>query len=511
MDEVQYVRQGASMGTHGLEPTGWGNPPLFKYLLFGEYGVLFLVGKLLGWYRSTAEFGAANTLDPTALYLLGRGTSALLGAATIAVVFVIAEVAYNRRVGLLAAWFLATAFFHVRESHFAVNDVATTFLVTLTMLFAILIAVEGKIRWYVLAGITLGLGFATKYSAIFTLVPIVVAHFVSPSASQSRLAKPNLSRLIVSPAVAGLTAVIVSPYFILRPGNVIHDTYQGLYLAAQQGFDGWQIDSAGGYVFYARTLIWGLGWGLCFLTLAGWALALWRHSPGDVVLLSLPVTFYLLLGRQQMYFARFILPCVPIILVLAARSLDVVCARVLPERRTQAAVVAGIAMLVTSQPLANSIRFDYLMTQTDTRTLAKQWIEDNLPAGARIAVDWPFYGPPLATNDKLQPASERTFNVTVLGGEGLSQHPLSWYREQGYDYLVVSSFIADIPVLDAERNRIRQRFYAPLASDLGLVQQLRPSSSLSLGTWVFDEVYGPAVSLWQRERPGPTITVYRLP
>jgi hypothetical protein len=29
-------------------------------------------------------------------------------------------------------------------------------------------------------------------------------------------------------------------------------------------------------------------------------------------------------------------------------------------------------------------------------------------------------------------------------------------------------------------------------------------------TFIFDEIYGPAISLWQRERPGPTIKVYRL-
>ena len=32
VDEVQYVRQAASMGQRGLEPVWWNNPPFYKYL-----------------------------------------------------------------------------------------------------------------------------------------------------------------------------------------------------------------------------------------------------------------------------------------------------------------------------------------------------------------------------------------------------------------------------------------------------------------------------------------------
>jgi hypothetical protein len=76
VDEQQYVRQAASMGTRGLQPVWWNNPPFFKYILFGEYGMLFIVGKVFGWYSSAASFGAQNTLNPTGLYLLARISSA---------------------------------------------------------------------------------------------------------------------------------------------------------------------------------------------------------------------------------------------------------------------------------------------------------------------------------------------------------------------------------------------------------------------------------------------------
>jgi 4-amino-4-deoxy-L-arabinose transferase-like glycosyltransferase len=510
VDEVQYVRQAASMGARGLEPTWWNNPPFFKYILLGEYGALFVVGKVLGWYTAAADFGAQHTLDPTGLYLLGRMTSALFGMLTVFVVYLLGKTAYNRRVGLLAAWFLAVSFIHVRDSHFAVNDVALTFFVTVTLLAAVQIAQTAEKKWYMLGGAALGLGFATKYSAVFALVPLLVAHFVSPGVRVKGVTRWQVRRLAIAPAVAGLAAVIGSPYFVLTPGKVVRDVYAALYLAGQHGFDGWQIDPAGGYVFYLKSLSWGLGWGLLFLVLGGLVVAALRHLSKDLVLLSLPIATYAVMGRQQMYFARFMLPIVPAFLILGASLLEKVISSPARSRKGALLVLAAGVLLVTAQPLADGLRFDYLLTRQDTRTQAKQWIETHIPAGAKIAVDWPTHGPPLSTLEKAMPDSMRTYDVTIVGGTGLSDHPLQWYREQGFDYLIASSFIYRIPLLDKTRDAERRAFYASLDRELELVQAFRPYDGDEEPPFIFDEIYGPAISLWQRQRPGPTIKIYHV-
>ena len=87
---------------------------------------------------------------------------------------------------------------------------------------------------------------------------------------------------------------------------------------------------------------------------------------------------------------------------------------------------------------------------------------------------------------------------------------MQWYREQGFDYLIASSFIYRIPLVDRERDAERQAFYASLDQELELVQEFRPYQGDTEPPFIFDEIYGPAVSLWQRERPGPTIKIYRI-
>ena len=516
VDEVQYVRQAASMGANGLEPVWWNNPPFYKYVLLGEYAGLFGIGKLLGWYSSVADFGAQNVLDPTWLYLLGRGTSALLGTLTVLVVYWLGKATYDRRVGLLAAWFLAVCFIHVRDSHYAVNDIPLTFFVTVALLAAVKIVESGDKKWYALAGIALGLGFATKYSAASALVPIVLAHFFSPGVQLKARFRLQVHRLAIALAAAGLAAIVASPYFVLTPGRVIQDAYEALYLAGRQGFDGWQIDPAGGYIFYLKSLWWGLGVGLFVLCLSGIAWTVVKRQPVSLVLLSFPMLLYLFMGQQNMFFARFILPAVPPLLVLAASAAGDLLEQIASwtdARRSvafESVALLIIVIFVTAQPITSSIRHGYLLTQNDTRTLAKEWIEVNILEGVRIAVDWPHHGPSLSTLDDPEADSNRTYDVWLVGGHGLPDHSLEYYQAEGYEYLIASSFIYNIPLVDEHRDAERQVFYTSLDEELELVQDFQPYEGDSEPMFTFEEIYGPAVSLWQRERPGPTLKIFRV-
>ncbi|MBN1877013.1 MAG: glycosyltransferase family 39 protein [Anaerolineae bacterium] len=509
VDEVQYVRQAASMGSQGLEPVWWNNPPFYKYVLLAEYGGLFAVGRILGWYASTADFGARHMVDPTILYLLARGTTAVLGTLTVALAYLLGKTAYSRLVGLLSAVFLAVAFLHVRDSHFAVNDIPLTFFTTVMLLASIKIAQSGKPKWYAVAGIALGLGFATKYSAALAGFPLLAAHLLSPG---FRFAKGQWGwRRIGLAALATCgAAVLGSPYFVLTPGKVIHDAYQALYLAGQSGFEGWQIDPAGGFLFYLKTLSWGLGIGLLLVSIAGLIYDLVRRQPPDVILATFILLGYLFWGRQQMYFARFIIPLIPPLLVLAAALVEKAAQRFAPASGKVNRTLAIAALLLMAQPLTQSLRLDYLWTQTDTRTLARQWIEQNLPADARIAVDWRTHAPPLSTADQPAVAAGREYDVLIVGGAGLAEYTLEWYREQGLDYLIASSFIYNISLLDAAKDTTRRAFYASLDRDLMLIQTFWPNTTQMEPSFIFDEVVGPAVSLWQRERPGPVLKIYRV-
>jgi hypothetical protein len=151
-----------------------------------------------------------------------------------------------------------------------------------------------------------------------------------------------------------------------------------------------------------------------------------------------------------------------------------------------------------------------LLTQLDTRTIAKGWIEANIPAGAKIAADWPIHTPPLSAANQPVPDSSAAYDLQYIGGSGLSDHDLDWYRQQGYGYLIATSFIYDIPLVFPKQDADRKAFYASLPQKLVPVKKFSADPGGTEPPFIFDEIYGPAVSLWQRERPGPTIEIYQL-
>jgi uncharacterized membrane protein len=472
--------------------------------------VFYLFGRLFGWYSSLGEFGIENKFDPTNLYLIGRATSVLFGVFTVPVVYWLGRAAYSKTIGLLASAFLAVTFIHVRDSHYAVNDIATTLFVTLALVGAIMLNKRGSSRWYVFSGIAVGLGFATKYSAIISVIPILIAHFIRPSVKVTDIRKLNLRPLLLFIAVCLLVSVAASPYFILDFGQVVQDINSSLYQAGQAGFDGWEIDQDGSIAYYVKSLIWGLGFGLFVLSLIGACFALLRHRKVDIIIVSLPIVFFIAASSQSMYFARFLLPIVPVLLVLSALVLTKALKRIIQNTLHRGLALAAVSLILLIQPAAASLRHDYLLTQSDTRTLAKQWIDSNISAGSRIAVDWPFHGPPLATSAIKLPNSMESYDVTVVGGHGLSDNPLSWYAEEEFDYIVASSFIWEIGLVDTEANRRKVEFYLSLEDKYDCLKQFTPYRSSIDSSQIFDDIYGPVTDLWQRNRPGPILKVCRI-
>jgi hypothetical protein len=281
------------------------------------------------------------------------------------------------------------------------------------------------------------------------------------------------------------------------------------------GFGLWQIDTISGWEFYLKTLLYGLDLVMLILGIVGLArrtvVAVARREAASIVLISFPLVYFLVMGSTQHYFARYALPLIPFVALCAAEATVAAYDWLAVRHRSLAwATAAILATAAVALPLLRSIQHDMLLTQLDTRTIAKEWIEANIPAGAKIATDWPTHTPPLSTAEQPVPGGAVVYDVQNIGGSGLSDHDLDWYRRQGYDYLIASSFIYDIPLVFPKQDTDRKTFYASLPQKLVLVKKFSASPDGLEPPFLFDEIYGPAISLWQRERPGPTIEIYQL-
>jgi 4-amino-4-deoxy-L-arabinose transferase-like glycosyltransferase len=443
----------------------------------------------------------------------------LFGSATALVVYWLGKRVNRHSAGALAAMFLAVSFLHVRDSHYGVPDVTAPFFICLTILFCVLAYQKHDIKYVLLAAVSLGLSVAIKWSIWPVGIPVMITTIVY---FQHRIRQTpyRRSRLLLALILVGLCLIagftLGGFQLLLQPTTYLSYALREVRAGEAGGFGFWQIDTVSGWSFYLKTLLYGLGIVLLSLGITGFIrrsiIAITRRDTISVLLVSFPLVYYLMMGSTQHYFARYALPLVPFLALYAAEAVIAVFDWLKARNHSMAMVIATLlAIAALTPPMVASAGHDALLTRADTRTFAKEWIEANLPAGAKIAADWPMHTPPLSTTERPIPASAgKHYDVNYVGESGLSEHTLDWYRQQGYDYLIASSFIYQIPLVFPQQDADRKAFYASLALDLPLVKEFSASSDGSEPPFLFDEIYGPAISMWQRERPGPTIKIYQL-
>jgi dolichyl-phosphate-mannose-protein mannosyltransferase len=479
------VLQALAVG--GRLPNGltFANPPLFKYVLLTAYAADYAVQQILGLSASPQDFIAHFRADPSQLYLIARVTSAVIGSATAVAGYALGAAVGGRRVGLIAAWLTAVAYLLVRDSHFGVDDALVTLLVTIGLVLCIRIAHGGTRRDYAAGGALAGLAFAAKYDGIALLAPFVLAHVL-------RGANRRQGDLMLGLTACLAAGLIAFPSLLTETSRVLQDIYLHLYLGATGGYDG--LDPAGGYISYGKSLVTGFGWPLVVAVLVGLVLSVRRRDRSLMVVAALPLSMIAVLGAQQMYFARFLLPTLPALLVAAAAALDSLMA-------IQALVGFLAAMVVALPTLVDAVRFDVLLTHEDTRQQAAGWIATQLPTGTVVAVDAPPLGPPL-------PAAGQ--QVRVATDSSLFDLTSEEYRARGVEYLIISSFTSEVRSIDPARDARRLAFYAGLDRAAEVVARFQPYAGGSAPPFVYDQIYAPFNSLNELDRPGPTITVYRF-
>jgi hypothetical protein len=488
IDEPTYVSAALNLGAgiigRQTNPTGFSN------LLFGEYAAYFIIGRLLGLFPSASAFEQAYRTDPSMFLLLGRLTSVIFGTLTVWTLYQLGKLLYGVSGGLMAAALLAVAFLHMRDSHYAVPDITMVSLAWLAILLAVWAVSKGRLRYLTLAGVFAGLAVATKWSAW----PIIFSMLLAVFYTNQRVGLLSRGLLLLLGCAVGFIAGGFQLF--LQPSTYFNYALRELQAGEGGGFGIWLVDTVPGWLFYLKTLTYGLGIILLAFALFGSLLYLvravrkGREAGVELIILAFPLVYFLVMGATRHYFARYALPLIPFMTLAAAGGilfLSQQLARNRPKFAWSIAAVLLVAAMASS--LIASVRHNVLLTRTDTRTEAKEWIESHIPAGTRIAVDWPVHGPPLATSETSISHSPKSYEVVSIGGSGLSEHPVSWYREQGFDFVIVSSFISEIPVVYEDLNQTRRSFYASLDRELSLVQEFQPSDTDTFSAFVFDEIW----------------------
>jgi hypothetical protein len=439
VDEARFAQLSAGIVKGDLNPHFFFIPNLYMYMVAGAWEGAFLAGKVLGTFHTRADFLGRLDTDPTLLYLLGRLVTVLTALLTVFFLYVLGKRMYNPRVGWLAALFLILSLEHTRASHDMYPDATMLLFMVLSFLFIWAVYREGKTRDYLLAGLFAGLAFATKYGGHVLFISLALAHLFRGLEQKRPLREIILSLPLVGSGLAFVLAFLaVDPYVLFDFATFkAHFNWQSAHLFSLGHYG--TAPSVSVPLFYLRYgFLENLGLVIQFLALGGLILGFVKSRRREWILFATPLVLQITVSTWKTYATRYMLPSAPFFILIAAFFTDWLLSRPRPGGAPGAALKEGWASgrrawmgaaLVTLAVLPSAVRifkFDVNLIRPDTRTVAKDWIEANLPPGTKIALEQ--YGPPIS------PSVYHAFSVRP----SLSQVNLEWLSRRRIEYAVIS-------------------------------------------------------------------------
>jgi 4-amino-4-deoxy-L-arabinose transferase-like glycosyltransferase len=417
IDEPEIVERAFNMMRSGsLHPHFFDYPGLPLYLQLLVSIARFLAGAIGGEWYSLAQ------AEPASFYLWGRIATALIGTATVVVVYQIG-MRWGARHALLAAGLMAVLPLHVRYSHFVLTDTPLTFFVALTFLLSLAAHERGTTASFAMAGASAGLAAATKYNGGVALLMPVIACWMTHPVAAGRL-KPIFATILASAAAF----LVCAPYTVLDLPAFL-DSFARLAYQYRAAIVGESLA-----VLYFKYLVrHAFGWPAVLLALGGMGLGFVRlvRGPGRVrwmLAVVFPVVYYMMLTTQKIVFARYLLPLTPTVCLLAATGVVSgvsLLRRYEIPRAPRTALIAALTIAALLPPLVMSIGTDRDMARANTIDQAYSWILQNIPAGSSIVLE---------RRAMLLPAQYKVSYVPLL-----RQKTYDELRNEGADYLVANS------------------------------------------------------------------------
>ncbi|TKJ28260.1 MAG: hypothetical protein CEE40_11845, partial [Chloroflexi bacterium B3_Chlor] len=414
-DEHAIVERAATILRTGDYSPHWFNyPTAYIYIQALTYIPYFLISAARGFgdtIPSTAPYG---------FYFAGRLMTALIGALTVPLVYVLGKRMFDRRIGLVASLMLSFSLLHTVHSHYVTTDVPMAFFVTLSLLFCHMSMDKVGLKYAVLAGLFAGLATSTKYPGLVAVLPLLLVQVLTARWGEWSSLRQRLG-VSLGAFVGGF--LVGTPYALLELNTFLNSLASVLshYSASQPGFEG----SASG-IWYVGQMLRSADVVMAAIGLGGIVWALVRHTRRDLLLLSFVIPYYLLLSVWRIRFERHLVALLPFLAILAGRFLvegiSWLVTKWSAARKGEVPLLACVTALAIAMPARGILDFDRALAQRDHRTFAAEWVNAHVPAGSKIV-----------TEAFSIPLDEDRFQVLPL--VRIDSRDPDWYRREGIEYI----------------------------------------------------------------------------
>ena len=248
-----------------------------------------------------------------------------------------------------------------------------------------------------------------------------------------------------------------------------------------------------------------------------------RRYKEAAVLGGVVVLYWLYMGSQSRFYARWMLPLYPTLAVLAGYALAQV------KHRVALAVAAAGFLLATAVP---TVRNAIVMGREDTRSETRDWLVANVPQGTKVSFEpiapTEWYGSTPGGGAKARPVQQWTrFNRTAaIIDEVQREHSgarrtanfqnyertltpalIDVYRREGVCVIVTGSTQYGRAFAEPSARPAALKYYAALKREADVVFRTDPTDG-NLPRYQVDKSFNYVDGAFKR--PGPEMIVYRL-
>ncbi|MBE9050898.1 glycosyltransferase family 39 protein [Nostocales cyanobacterium LEGE 11386] len=384
-------------GKHPLNPGEFLKPPFYKYyILFLARVPLIIFGNIF----------RIPTHIVDALIMIWAGIlSIFLFLGSIVLVFQITKRSFGIFASRIVTIVYATSADIIVNSKFLTTDVPVTCGMLLAFYYCQNILLKGRLRDYVLAGFFTGIATATKYNGLAVGIAIVTAHVLS-------LNSVSWKKLLLSKNLAlGLLTVffgffVGNPFALFDYSTFISDfLYNNAITPVYTGETG---NSYWEFIALIPTII---GWpAFCIFSIAVLiSLYLvfsdkenWMEKKAMLLLISVVVLYYLKFGSFPRVVPRFILPIVPLLLIMSSPLWN--------RLKSYKKVISIFLVFLIGY---NTICSIYAVRRfvEDPRMIAREWVKVNIPKGS--SVEQTVYSPNMEKLPEMKFISQK---MPFIGG-----------------------------------------------------------------------------------------------
>ncbi len=452
--------------------------------------------KLFGVFKIFKYPALINLLEanPGALLMPLRFVSVLFGVLSIIVLYFIG-LRFNPFIALISSGLLSVSMVHVRFSQMFLPFTAVTFFGLLTTYFVIKSYDSEK-------NIALSI-----YSALvsFLMHPIGIVNII-----------PILFFLIQQKSFKKYKSLFFKVFIIgllLNLNLLLH--FPSLFVSFVRNY--FFYHSSSYFLYGFKFLIIGIGPVAYFSSI----LLLKYRNDYDLNLIktlsSFLVLYIGLLGFLHFTGSEYSVLLIPYLCIFAALFLNSIFERTKTDNKKLIFIL--LTLFLFWIPLKYTLKYNKLISLSDTRGEATEWVKQNTSENYKIA--WDKNSIQLNWHDAYD---KRDLQGLVTDSEALTnkqRYPVSykllgdknWFKilKKKVDYIVINS-IDQEKILRQPGKKLEKKYYKKILRLKPVIVFNPYLKELDKNTksLLVEDLYSPLLTLWQRERSGPVIKIYKL-